>query len=64
MKKYFVSLILFLLFAQVYALKIAGNYTIVIPDNANPIELKAAQHFAIYMQSYRFFSSNCKREKI
>ena len=63
MKKYFVSLILFLLFAQVYALKIAGNYTIVIPDNANPIELKAAQHFAIYIGKVTDFSPQIVREK-
>ena len=48
MKKYLVAVIL-ALSCGLFALPIAENYTIVVPDNANKIEGRAANQFAAYI---------------
>ena len=48
MKKYLAAVIL-ALSCGLFALPIAENYTIVVPDNANKIEGRAANQFAAYI---------------
>ena len=48
MKKY-LAVVILALSCGLFALPIAENYTIVVPDNANKIEGRAANQFAAYI---------------
>lgn len=62
MKKY-ILLLLLAISAQIFALPIAGNYTVVIPDKANPIETRAAQQFVNYIYKATNFAPVIVKEK-
>ena len=62
MKKYLAAIIL-ALSCGLFALPIAENYTIVVPENANKIEIRAANQFAAYIGKAAGFVPVIVREK-